>query len=442
MSARQPDAMMGQPTRRHLLAGMGAGVATSGLGAVSARDNGDVAADLARYIGHGGKASGGPGDVAVGEWLEGELARAGFTTARQAFDAPYFTPSRTELTSGGTNALVIPQAIVVPTGATGITGPLVRVAPGIAAPDTLSGGIALIDLPAGRWSSALAKPVRATVDAALAVGAKAAVIVTNGPTGAGIALNADGRTPMFAKPVAVLAPRDAAPFFAAAAGKRPATLTIDGENGRRPAFNLVGKTDRGRGRWLVVSTPRSGWFTCAGERGGGIAASLALARWMSRDVTGYDLAFLCNSGHEYENLGASHALAEAAPRPADTRLWLHLGANVAARDWHDLTGAPMPLPSADPQRYFVVSKPLVDPVRRLFRGQPGLEAPYSVGTLAAGELTGIIAAGYTSVAGIFGAHRFHHVADDDARCVDVAATVRAIDALKLLMSSTIESGER
>src|SRR3546814_12342936 len=68
-----------------------------------------------------------------------------------------------------------------------------------------------------------------------------------------------------------------------------------------------------------------------------------------------------------------------------------------------------PLPGTDSQRYLVVSPPLLPTARTAFAGLAGLESPYSSDRISAGELTGIIAAGYRSVAGVFGIHRFHHV---------------------------------
>ncbi len=62
-------------------------------------------------------------------------------------------------------------------------------------------------------------------------GAKAAVVITNGPTGKIIALNADGRAPMFGGPVALLAPENAKPFLAAAMRRAPATLIVHGNGG-------------------------------------------------------------------------------------------------------------------------------------------------------------------------------------------------------------------
>lgn len=421
---------MNRTNRRGFLAA-GAMLPAAAHAAASPADDAvaTVAADLDRYIGFGSKQAGGPGDTACGEWLATELASLGFAVERQPVATPFFAPGRCELSTGAAKAEVWPQPIVVPTGTAGVTGPLVRIDGAGNAAGPLAGAIALVDLPFARWSTALAKPVRDPVTAAFAAGAKAAVVITNGPTGKVIALNADGRKPMFAGPVALLAPEDARPFLAAAIANAPATLILDGEGGRRPAFNFVGRIDRGAGRWLAVSTPRSGWFTCAGERGPGVAAWLWLARWASRHVRSHNLAFICNSGHEYEYLGASEAMKAIAPPPAATPFWLHLGANVGARDWHEITGAP--LPSPDPQRFLSVSPALLPLARTAFAGQAGLEAPYSSDTISAGEQVEILAAGYTNVAAVFGIHRRHHVATDDWRCVSpatVAATCRAFQA--------------
>ena len=421
------------PTRRGFLAGATAmPLAGAANAAVTAAPD-TIAADLSTYIGFGNKKSGGAGDTACGHWLAAELERAGFAVDKLPITVPWFEGERCEIVAGDARAPLHPQPIVTPTPGEGVSGPLVRVDAHGKADAPLAGAIALIDLPYGRWSSALAKPVRAPVDAAFAGGAQAVVIVTNGPTGQVIALNADGRAPMFAGPVGLLAPAGAAPFLAAAMRRKPARVTLMGSGGRRAAFNVIGRLDRGKGRWITVSTPRSGWFGCAGERGGGIAAWLDFARAAPALLPDHDLAFLCNSGHEYENLGAEEALKAAAPKPAETHFWLHLGANLAARDWHEGLFGLAPLAGSDSQRYLVVSPPLLPAARRLFAGLAGLESPYSSERLSAGELTAIIAAGYPSVAGVFGVHRFHHVVDDDARCVDPVAVAATTATLRQLL---------
>ncbi|MEZ5892507.1 MAG: hypothetical protein R3C58_05090 [Parvularculaceae bacterium] len=421
-------------TRRRFLTGVAAAPVVSSFAHAAAvtGDASRVAEDLQRYISFGVKQSGGAGDKACGAWLEDELKQSGFATSRQYFSAPWFEASQAEIAVDDMRAQLWPQPIVQTTPEQGVTAPLVRVDPNGLASAPLNGAIALVDLPFGRWSSMFWDAVRKPVKAAFDGGAAVIIIITNGPSGKVIALNTDGRHPLYDKPMALMAPDDAAPFLAAAMAGKNARVTLTGKGGRRQAFNLVGRLDRGKGRWLAVSTPRSGWFTCAGERGGGVAAWLHIARWASRVARDYDLVFVCNSGHEYQYLGAEELLKNVAPDPAKTAFWLHLGANVAARDWHDAVNGRRPLPGTDAQRYLVVSRELLEVARAEFAGLAGLEAPYASDDMSAGELTNVIKAGYSPVAGVFGVHRFHHVAEDDERCVNaeaVAATTMAFQRL-------------
>lgn len=424
---------MTDPTRRHFITAATALPVAASAASAGAAMTDTIASDLAAYIGFGNKRAGGAGDNACGHWLADQLTRAGYAVEKPAISVPHFDAGACDMVVGDTRAALMPQPILTPTAAGGVTGPLVRVDAQGRADAPLAGAIALVDLPYGRWSSALAKPIRAPVETAFAAGARAAVIVTNGPTGKIIALNADGRAPMFAGPVGLLAPADAAPFWEAAMRHAAATVCLTGEGGRRAAFNVIGRLDRGKAKWVVVSTPRSGWTDCAGERGGGIAAWLDLARGIPALLPDHNLAFLCNSGHEYENLGAEEALKAVAPKPDATQFWFHLGANLAARDWHEGLFGLAPLAGTDSQRYLVVSPSLLATARRLFAGFAGLESPYPSDKLSAGELTAIIAAGYTSVAGIFGVHRFHHVEGDDARCVDAGAVAATTAAFRKLL---------
>ncbi|WP_375210957.1 hypothetical protein [Hyphococcus sp.] len=437
--AHSPAGPKTSTTRRRFLSAAAAAPLVTVKAAASESDDetGAIAEDLRQYIGFGVKQSGGAGDEACGAWLDAELTRAGFETERQYFSAPWFEPAQADIAVGEARASLWPQPIVQTTPAKGIEAPIVRVDASGLASTSLDGAIALVDLPFGRWSSMFWDAVRIPVEAAFEAGAAACVIVTNGPSGKVIALNTDGRRPLYGKPLALLAPEDAEPFFAAAMAGEKATLTVTGNGGRRQAFNLVGRLDRGRGRWLVVSTPRSGWFTCAGERGGGVAAWLHIARWASRAARDYDLAFVCNSGHEYQYLGAEELLHNVAPSPENTAFWLHLGANLASRDWHDAVGGRKPLPGTDSQRYLVVSRELLSIAQSEFAGLAGLEAPYASDVLSAGELTNVIEAGYGPVAGIFGVHRFHHVEDDDERCVSVEAVAETTAAFRRLLANAL-----
>ena len=396
-----------------------------------------VRKDLERYISFGIKASGSTGDNACGAWLQAELQCQGFEIRQQSFSVPYFNARRSELAIDGYTACVIPHGIVVQSSQQGVTGRLVRIDPSIAIVAPLSDAIALIDLPHSRWVSALQKPIRDGVSAAITHGARAVAIITNGPTQKAVALNTDGTKPMFNVPVAILAPDQAFPFLFAAMHGGRASLLLTGEGGQRDAFNFCGSLDRGKGKWIVVSTPRSGWFTCAGERGPGVAIWLALARWAPIAFPNHNLAFICNSAHEYEYLGADQAIHDMAQSPDVTTMWLTLGASIAARDWQSLLPPLLPLPSADPQRYLVVSPDILDKAKRAFSGQSGIESPYTTDRFTAGELTPIHNAGYRPVAGFFGAHRFLHTQDDDERCIVAEPTWQAIIGCQNFLQSII-----
>ncbi|MBL8772069.1 MAG: hypothetical protein JNK30_11870 [Phenylobacterium sp.] len=391
-------------------------------------DEGEARRILERFDGFGVKASGGPGDTASGAWLESELKALGYATARQPFDAPAYEGDAT-LSRGGATASVIPQAIVTPTSAAGLSGPLY-----VAGRDR-GPGIALVSLPYARWSTILG-PVEKLVAAAIADGASAVGIITDGPTREACALNSPDRR-MFDRPVFVISPGDAAKLSALSG---PATLAMAGRSFRRPTYNVTARLDRGAGRWLVISTPRSGWFHCAGERGTGLAAWLLLARWASSAKLPVNVALVATSGHEYEYTGGEAYIHALAPKPAETGLWVHLGANVAARDWHERGATLSPLPSADPQRFLLASAPLVPAARAAFAGLPGLESVYTADpALAAGELASILKGGYGQVAGIFGSHRYHHTRVDDLRCVSPALVPPVATAMAQVIASAFRA---
>lgn len=385
--------------------------------------------DIEIYARAWNKATGGPGDEQVADWLTTRMQALGFGVEQQPFTAPWFTTDRADLTIGGALTRLIAQPLVQTTPANGLSAPIRLAEQGV----DLTGAIALINLPYRRWSTLLDPVARQMLADAQARGAKAAIVITNGPSQQALLMNIPADRPLFDFPVALLAPALATAVVAAARRGSTATLTVTGKGGLRPARNLIARYSRGDRPWIVVSTPRSGWTACVGERGPGIAIWLALAAWAVGACTQHNLLFVCTSGHEYENLGAHHVIGKVTPPPDRTSFWLHLGANVATRDWHELPNRLLPLPSPDPQRYLVTSPEWVDAARSIFSGQPGLEMAYPVSQGSAGELTEIIKAGYRSVAGVFGAHRLHHAADDTLNTIIAAPLAAAAISFRALL---------
>ena len=99
------------------------------------------------------------------------------------------------------------------------------------------------------------------------------------------------------------------------------------------AFNVIATVPGVGGAMqppLVVMTPRSGWYWCASERGGGIVCWLELLRAIRQAPLGRDAVFVASSGHELGHLGID---AFVAGRPDIVRRaagWMHFGANIGA----------------------------------------------------------------------------------------------------------------
>ena len=74
---------------------------------------------------------------------------------------------------------------------------------------------------------------------------------------------------------------------------------------------------------VVVATPLSGWFRCAGERGTGMAIALQLAQDLAER---WPIMVVGTTGHELQYLGLRRFLAAQALHPAAV---LFLGADLA-----------------------------------------------------------------------------------------------------------------
>jgi len=378
--------------------------------------------DLERHAAFGDKLSGSPGDHATADWIAHRLAEAGYDVQRQPLDVPGFAPVDCSLQVGDAHAELWPQPPVADTE--GVTAPLAVVRAPYEAEDARD-RIALLVLPHGRHASLQSPPAQGLVEAAAAAGARALVIVPTGPTGGIVGLNCALEPPAPALPIAILAPAEAEPFLRAARSGVRATLRLSGRRFQAHSCNLLASLRRGP-RWIVLSTPRTGWFQCASERGTGTAAFLAMAEWAARPGQEHSV-FLLNSGaHEYLFAGARQAMP-LAPPPADTIAWVHLGAALATCDRLEFRGREQPLPSADPNRTVMASPDMLGPVTRAFAGLGGLERPLPVvrGISELGEIAGH---GYRRCFAVLGIPKVFHSRQDDLSMVDGALLAPVVQA--------------
>ena len=385
-------------------------------------------ADLERHAGFGFKYSGGPGDEATAGWIAERLKVLGYTIDESTFPAPFFIRRTTTLSLGATVQEVVPQAPVVTTPAGGIRKQLALVEKEVG---DVRGRIAVYVTPFGRHAALFPqRGIGRTVQAIARAGAAAVVIVTVGPSGEAIALNCPEH-PFVPIPAAILAPKHADAVIAAARAGQQATLILDGEATQRPSKNIIARLKRGK-RWLAISTPRSGWYQCVGERGTGTAAFLELADWAIRRFPDFSIFLMNTGGHEYFFAGTRYVLDQVPPA-ADTPVWVHIGATLAARAAEQREGGLVMLDRADTHRRMLATDKAMAAVKQGFAGLAGLEQP-GVVVPKAGELSTFTGLGFSTAFAEIGVHDWFHTVEDTLDTVDTRLLLPVLAAHK----STIE----
>jgi hypothetical protein len=428
-------------SRRTILQTMAAGAGATALGRllplraaemdpVSAR----IQADLEKHAGFGIKRSGGPGDLMTADWVAQRLRTAGFKVEQLDFPAPFLIERSVKLSAGGMTAMLYAQPPSATTGSKGVSGRLALVRTQADAANT-QGKIALVVLAFGRYAALGrgAAGIGAMVQAAAKAGALGVVIVTTGPTRQAVMLNAP-EEPVMTAPVAIMAPKDSGPFERAAASGAEATLTIDAELTHRNSKNVIGRLERGS-RWIVISTPRSGWFTCAGERGTGTAVFLELAEWAVSRFPNHSIHLMNTGGHEFYFAG-SHRVLNLAPPPQSTDIWAHIGATLAARDADESGPELRMLDTADPQRYVMATPNLNEAVAEGFRGITELERARPV-RAEAGELSAFTDRGYEKCFAVLGVHRWFHTIEDTIERVDGRLVTPVLEGHKRVIERAV-----
>jgi hypothetical protein len=393
--------------------------------------------DVHAYDGFGEHRTATAADNATSDWLERKLSGAGLTTALQSFPAPLFAPGTCQIEVGGASISAFPAWPVIATPDAGVSALIVQ-----RTATNLAGNIALVELPFRGAASWAAPGFGDTVMAAARRGAAAVAVVTDGPTGGVIALNTVTGRFNWPVPVVIVGGGDGVRLSQAAASGAPTRLVSVGSlTPGATAANVIGRRP-GRGKTLVVSTPTSGWFHCAGERGTGIAVFVALAQWLVRSSDA-DLLFLGLSGHELDGTGAAYFLRSGAPAPEAVRLWFHIGANAAMQDLAVQAGAVVARARPAPGRHVTVSPDFLAAASRAFSTEAGYADPTALGPGGAvGDLAVFQAAGYGALAGLLGANPLFHTRLDRAEVATTPADLAAVAGASRDFLQSFESGGR
>lgn len=167
---------------------------------------------------------------------------------------------------------------------------------------------------------------------------------------------------------------------------------------------------------LVVMTPRSGWWHCASERGGGIACWLEAVRVISAAAPARPVVFVASSGHELGHYGLDAFINARPGLIKQASAWIHLGANIGAANG----GAR--LQSSD------------DEMERLALGAietagATIRQRIPRGTVPAGEARNIHLGGGRYVSILGSGPLFHHITDRWPDAVDIDAVARFAGAV-------------
>jgi hypothetical protein len=245
-------------------------------------------------------------DARTLDWFENRVRALGATTERQPWSFDRYD-AEWSITADGADIAALPL-FYEGTGAIDSTTPLTA---------------AVSAVPAGPF------PAWATiVENARSAGAPVVVVATQSSSGRLVAPNRSPAQLGSGLPALLVAGTLAGRLRTASVRARVAARIVGGRTS-----NVIGRVGAGPDRdRMLLTTPLSGWFRCAGERGTGIAVMLAVAERLAAE--GVPILVNGNSGHELIDLGAHH-FAETKPA---ARSIFHFGASVAAgeRDGDDL----------------------------------------------------------------------------------------------------------
>jgi hypothetical protein len=331
--------MAGVITRRHFVGATGAGalglsadwfgrpryafdstpVSTSAAPAAGWADEVEdrVREVLRSYDAQGIHRTGTDVDRASGEWLREQARSAGAAVSLQSFPLERLEISQAFVEVGGRRIDGLPFFDAGLTSASGISAPIgpggVHVATADAAAISTEGEF-LASLRRDRT-------------------ARAIIVLTAGGTPGLVPSNARRFAEPYGCPVLQVPAAPGQELLATAASSgSPVRVVCEAARIPATAVNVVAEVP-GRDRDLapvVVITPRSGWWHCASERGGGIACWIETVHAAASASLPRRVLCLASSGHELGHLGLDRFLHAEAPLVKGAHAWVHLGANIGA----------------------------------------------------------------------------------------------------------------
>jgi hypothetical protein len=257
-------------------------------------------------------------DRISGDWLANEVRQIGLEPMREEFSLSLVDPVNASLVVNDLKIEGLPFFDGAFTSSAGIAGLLGNL--------NSDASIGLTEIPPN------AAEADALGDARRQNRHQAIVVITRGARPGFCPSNAESFRRPFGPPVLQVASAEA-PFLTDCArrGSR-ALLTAQVERAQAQAFNVitvVSGTNKNIAP-LVVMTPRSGWWWCTSERGGGLACWLEIMRATRAAKPVRDVLFVASSGHELGHRGIDTFIERRPGLVSAAKTWIHLGANIGA----------------------------------------------------------------------------------------------------------------
>ena len=263
------------------------------------------------------------GDNETAYWLADEINKCGLTGEVDSFNFIKRTPGRCEVTNGTHTAIGLPMFDGGSTSSNGLEGP--------------HGSLTTDDVIAiTQFGSSTDDELSKNLNEARKKNKHPAIVAISNvyPNIPGLAvLNAESYKNPYGPPVLQVATQEAEWLMRLKAEEK-ISVSVELIDEKSDAINVQAMIE-GKDQSLsplVVMTPKSGWWTCTSERGGGIIIWLNAMRYLSKNQPNRNVLFTANTGHELSHLGLDHFLEKNPSLVKDAFSWVHLGANFAAKE--------------------------------------------------------------------------------------------------------------
>ena len=343
-------------------------------------------------------------DDRAADWLITELQAAGVAAREQRFRAPRWRWNHPELQSGPWSIPGEPISDGTMTGPAGVSGAI---------------GEEIVIWERGADDAArMAAGVYDELAKLAEAGARAVVMVMGDEHGDPVLRNAERPWNPIELPVLQIAPRDMVDFEPGT----EAIVRIEGSREEVQARNVVAEIPGADpdAAPVTLMTPKSGWFTCAAERGGGIAVWLEVAARVATNPGRRTLNFVASSGHELHHLGLEHYISE-------------LGPSRRPRPHLDAPGSLDRLPQRPTRLRRLRRRTLQRRHQRPLRPPARSAEPSRSASAGFGEARNIGEIGGRFVSFLGGHPYFHSPSDTYDRCIDPESLAKHTDAVERIV---------